>query len=158
MDRSLTKRAVRGGVYCMLTLAGAGATLCAAQSTDQVNAANNPLTPTITLNLQDQWAPRLYDTDDYTNSVLFRGVLPHALGGAPQMVRFTMPVVTAPTRPEGTVTSSGDLNLFNLFLFKHGNAQIGVGPQLTAPTAGNDSTGTGKWQAGLAGALIAPQT
>ncbi len=136
----------------------AAPSIVCAQSAEDVNAANNPLTPKITLNLHDQWAPRLYDLpDDYTNAVLFRGVLPHKLGGSPQILRFTMPVSTVPAA-DGTTTGAGDLNLFNLWLFKAGALEVGVGPQLTAPTASKDETGTGKWQAGLAGVLIAPQT
>jgi len=38
-------------------------TWSAAQSHEDVNEANNPLTPTIGLNLQDQWAPKLYGSD-----------------------------------------------------------------------------------------------
>lgn len=129
-----------------------------AQSAEQVNEANNPLTPKITLNLQNQWAPDLYDLpDDYTNAVLFRGVLPHKLFGLPQILRATMPVTTAPARDGGTVTGAGDLNVFDLWLTRHGGMEVGIGPQLTFPTASKDETGTGKWQAGLAGVVIAPQ-
>ena len=35
--------------------------------------------------------------------------------------------------------------------------EIGFGPQLTMPTASEDETGTGKWQAGIATIIIAPQ-
>ena len=69
-----------------------------------------------------------------------------------------MPVVTTPDLPpDGRHTGAGDLNLFDLFLFKAGGLELGVGPQLTLPTASRDETGTGKWQAGLAGVVIAPQ-
>lgn len=128
-----------------------------AQTAEEVNQANNPLTPKVTLNLQDQWAPRLYDApDDYTNSVLLRGVVPHALGGHPQMLRFTLPITTVKLDGD-TRTGSGDLNVFNLWLTKAGAFEVGIGPQLTAPTASRDETGTGKWQAGLAAVLVAPQ-
>jgi hypothetical protein len=36
--------------------------------------------------------------------------------------------------------------------------EIAVDPQLTRPTATDDLTGTGKWQAGLAMLAIAPGT
>lgn len=129
-----------------------------APSSDDVNAANNPLTPKITLNLHDQWAPRLYDVDDYSNQLLLRGLVPHRIGGTPQLLRFTMPaLVTVPDVPDGTISGVGDLNLLDLFPFKAGDLEIGVGPQLTIPTASKDETGTGKWQGGLAGVLMAPQ-
>jgi len=128
-----------------------------AQTSDEVNEANNPLTPAITVNLQDQWAPRLYDSDDKTNALLLRGVLPHLLGGVPQILRATLPIVTAPSA-DGNKTGLGDLNLFDLVLMKRGKVMLGFGPQLTLPTATDAVLGTGKWQAGLAAVGIAPQS
>lgn len=125
-------------------------------SSEQANEANNPLTPKITVNFQDQWAPQLYDSAEDTNAFLFRGLIPHRLFGPGQLFRFTLPLVTAPTAT-GDTTGLGDLNLMDLFSFKAGGAEIGVGPQLTFPTASEDETGTGKWQAGLAVIVIAPQ-
>jgi hypothetical protein len=128
-------------------------------SADDVNKANNPLTPAITLNFQDQGAPQLYDLDEGSNAFLMRGVLPHKLGGLPQIVRYTLPVETAPNGKGGSVTGLGDLNLFDLAIFPLKSARIalGFGPQFTFPTASETATGTGKWQAGLAGVAIAPR-
>ena len=130
-----------------------------AQSTQEMNASNNPLTPSIGANLQDQYVGRAYGLgDEDSNALLFRGTLPHKLFGRPQILRATMPVVTTPDLPpDGRHTGAGDLNLFDIFLFKAGGLELGVGPQLTLPTASRDETGTGKWQAGLAGVVIAPQ-
>lgn len=127
-----------------------------APPSSEANEANNPLTPKITVNFHDQWAPQLYNSDDYTNAFLFRGVIPNAAFGTPQLFRYTLPVATAPTQT-GTTTSIGDLNLIDLFPFKVGHTEVAIGPQITAPTAGKDETGTGKWQAGLAAIVIAPQ-
>jgi hypothetical protein len=127
-----------------------------AQTTDEVNEANNPLTPSITANVQDLYAPRLYDSDGSSNSLLLRGVLPHALGGIPQIVRGTLPITSAPGA-NGNTTGLGDLNLFDLALFKQGSMALGIGPQLTVPTATDPVLGTGKWQAGLAAVVVAPQ-
>lgn len=131
-----------------------------AQSTDEMNSANNPLTPKISINVQDQYVGRYYGVDDDvdSNAALLRGTLPHKLLGHPQILRATLPIVTSPDLPpDGRHTDAGDLNLFDVFLFKKGHVEIGIGPQLTAPTAGRDETGTGKWQGGLATMLIAPQ-
>jgi len=129
-----------------------------APSSADLNAANNPLTPKITINFHDYWASRLYDSDDYTNQFLLRGLVPHRLGGAPQLLRFTMPaVVTVPDGTSGTTTGTGDLNLLNLFPFKAGPVEFAVGPQLTIPTASRPQTGTGLWQGGLGAVAIAPQ-
>ena len=125
-------------------------------STDDMNAANNPLTPTITVNFQDYWAPTLYDVDDaYTNSFLFRGLVPLKLGGRGQLLRYTLPVTTV-SPGNGSTTGLGDLNLLDLLPFKGGGAELALGPQLTIPTATEDETGTGKWQAGLAALAIKP--
>ncbi len=130
-----------------------------AQTSDQVNDANNPLTPSITANLQDQWAPQLYDSNASTNAALLRGVLPHLLGGVPQILRGTLPIATAPSASgSGNTTGLGDLNLFDLALFKEGGVALGIGPQLTIPTATDSVLGTGKWQAGLAAVAVAPQS
>jgi len=131
----------------------------AAQSNEDMNAANNPLQPTLGLNLQDYYTSDYYDLDDTgSNALLLRGVMPHKLFGKPQILRATLPIVTSPDiPPSGDHTDLGDLNLFDIFIFKAGKLEIGVGPQLTAPTAGRDETGTGKWQAGLATLVIAPQ-
>jgi hypothetical protein len=140
-------------IACAVPLAAA------AQSAQEMNASNNPLTPSIGANLQDQYVGRAYGLgDEDSNAFLFRGTLPHKLFGRPQILRATMPVVTTPDLPpDGRHTGAGDLNLFDLFLFKSGGLELGVGPQLTLPTASRDETGTGKWQAGLAGVVIAPQ-
>lgn len=130
-----------------------------AQTADEMNAANNPLTPMVGANLQDQYIGRYYGLgDEDSNALLLRGTLPHKLFGHPQILRATLPVVTTPDLPpDGRHTGAGDLNLFDLFLFKEGHVEVGFGPQLTIPTASRDETGTGKWQGGLAGVVIAPQ-
>jgi hypothetical protein len=129
-------------------------------STTDVNDANNPLTPKITVNFQDQAAPQLYDIGQGSNAFLIRGVLPHKLGGRPQIFRFTMAMpVTSPDGKGGMATGTGDLNIFDIFPFgwKKAKMELGVGPQLTFPTASETVTGTGKWQAGLAVLGVAPR-
>jgi hypothetical protein len=100
----------------------------AAQTAEEVNEANNPLTPKITVNLQDQYVGSYYGLrDSDSNSFLVRGVLPHKLFGLPQILRATIPIVTSPD-PRST-TGLGDINMFNLFLFKAGGIELGIGPQ-----------------------------
>jgi hypothetical protein len=59
-----------------------------------------------------------------------------------------------PDPHDGYSTGIGDLNLFDIFLLKTDGVQLGIGPQITAPTAAEDELGTGKWQAGLAAVAI----
>ena len=125
------------------------------QTSDQVNANNNPLTPSISVNLQDYWAPSLYDSDASTNAALLRVVMPHRLGGVQQIARGTLPIVTVPSN--GNTTGLGDFNLIDVAMFKTRDFAIGVGPQLTIPTATDRALGTGKWQAGAATVLISSQ-
>ena len=45
----------------------------------------SPLTPKVGANVQDQWAPSLYDSDDWTNSLLLRSVIPVGAGAGIQV-------------------------------------------------------------------------
>ena len=155
--RDDARAAICGYLLALVAAAMLPSQASAQAANDAATEANNPLTPKITVNFQDQWAARLYDSDDDLNSFLLRSTIPHKLGGAPQILRATLPVVTAPDAPGGSTTGLGDLNLFDLVLFKHGSLEFGVGPQLTIPTASHDALGTGKWQAGIATVVIAPQ-
>jgi hypothetical protein len=154
----LSKQQVLISVVCVLLCTSMAAHAQEQPSADAVNDANNPLTPAITVNFQDQYAPQIYgDPDADSNAFLLRGVIPHRLFGMPQVLRGTLPVTTIHTSASGRITGLGDLNLFDLFLFKEGALQVGVGPQLTVPTASKDATGTGKWQGGAAVVAVAPQ-
>jgi hypothetical protein len=124
-----------------------------------VNAANNPLTPKITINLQDYFLPSLNRLGTrQANQFLLRGLVPSKAFGVPQLVRFTLPVVTTPTFPGGSDTGLGDLTLFDLFVIPTKSVVFGVGPLLVAPTATSRNTGAGKWQAGAAAVAVVPQT
>lgn len=135
-----------------------GSTQGFAQTADEMNSANNPLTPTIAVNLQNAYVDSYYGLADAdSNALLLRGALPHKAFGLPQITRVTLPIVTTPDLPpSGSHTDLGDLNVFDVFIFKRGQVEFGIGPQLTIPTAGRDETGTGKWQAGLATMFMMP--
>lgn len=130
----------------------------AAPPANAANEANNPLTPKITLNLQDYYFPelnRLGDTD--ANQFLLRGLIPSKAFGIPQLIRFTLPVATSPVFG-GHETGLGDLTLIDFAVFPQSKSLLfGVGPILVAPTATTTSSGAGKWQAGFAGVVVSPQ-
>lgn len=128
-----------------------------ADNAETANKSNNPLNLAPGLNLQDYYTPKLYDTNVHTNDALLRGALPMAANdfiGVPQLLRFTLPVSTRPDPHNGYSTGIGDLNVFDIFLLKTEGVQLGIGPQITAPTAEQDELGTGKWQAGLSAIAI----
>ncbi|MFC4314024.1 hypothetical protein ACFPN2_33425 [Steroidobacter flavus] len=141
-----------------LTVVVASAALAEEAATNASNQANNPLQPSIMLNVNDYYIPSLYGLPDRdANIALVRGLVPHLAFDHPQLLRFTLPINTTPTFPNGHDSGLGDLTIFNMALFqnkRHGLAW-GVGPVLTAPTASEDSLGTGKWQGGASGAVVA---
>ena len=127
---------------------------------DAVNDANNPLTPKITINFQDYYIPSFIDTpgDPVANQFLLRGLIPSDMFGLPQLLRFTLPIATSPDVPSGYVTGLGDLTLMDVFILpKKGDVTFGVGPLVVLPTASDESLGSGKWQIGAAGVVVAPQ-
>jgi hypothetical protein len=113
----------------------------------------------VSLNLHNLYIDSYYGLQDVdSNSGLLRGATPHKLFGKPMLLRATLPIVTTPDLPPlGAKTDVGDLNLFDLVLMRAGKLELGLGPQLTLPTAGRDETGTGKWQAGLALLAMSPR-
>lgn len=146
-------------ILALLMLSTASPT-AAQQTHDAVNEANNPLTPKITINLQDYFIPSFIDTprDPHANQFLIRGLIPSDMFGLPQLLRFTLPIATSPDDPSGYITGLGDLTLMDLFILpKHGDVTLGAGPLLVVPTATDESLGSGKWQAGAAGVVVAPQ-
>jgi hypothetical protein len=122
------------------------------------NEVNNPLTPKITIFLQDYYVGDLAGTQDKdANKSQVQGLFPHQIGGPNQLFRFTLPLVTTPTEA-GQATDLGDLTLLDVFPFRAGRVELGIGPLFVLPTATDRATGAGEWQAGAAGVLIAPQT
>jgi hypothetical protein len=147
---------------CSLSVAwlSAGAPLAAQEApapaattsaNDEVNAANNPLTPKVTINIQDYVTPELNREPGRTaNQFLLRGVLPIETFGVPQLVRVTLPIDTNPTFPSGSATGLSDFSLYDLVILPIKALTVSVGPVLVAPTATSPYTGAGKWQAGAA--------
>ncbi len=123
-----------------------------AQSADDANKSNNPLSPAASLNFQNYYTPKLFGSNAHTNDFLIRPTLPVAPGefiGVPQILRFTAPVSTRPQADGSYKTGLGDLNVFDIFLLKQGALDLGVGPMLTMPSATSSELGAGKaWRVG----------
>ena len=131
----------------------------AAQGTDAASLAqaNNPLAAFKTFNLQNQYNGSLTGTDSTANSFFLRGALPVSAFGGDWLVRATLPINDFPDPFNGGKTNGlGDFNVFAAYLMDTGNPNLsfGIGPQITAPTATEDATGSGKWSAGLANVLF----
>ena len=123
---------------------------------NSTNEANNPLTPKVTINLQDYYTPSFFGPlNSDANSLLLRGLIPMNFGGLPQLLRFTLPYSVNPT-PNGYADGLGDLTIFDLFVMPTKPVMLAVGPLFVAPTATDRFTGAGRWQAGAAMAAIAP--
>jgi hypothetical protein len=160
MYRHVPVAIITSAVFMATTpIASRGADEAQSSAADDANKSNNPLNPAPGLNVQDQYNPKLFNTDSYTNDLLLRGTLPLPPIGfvpVPEILRLTVPVSTRPDPGGGYSTGLGDLNIFDIFLLKQEGTMIGVGPLLTIPTASHDVLGTGKWQAGLAAVVIDP--
>lgn len=147
-------------ILCLMVLVSTSAT--AQVTTEDMNKSNNPLSPSIGANVQDQYSPELYDSDAHTNDLLLRGAMPIAAGHVfklPQIFRLTMPVSTRPSADGDYTTGAGDLNIFDIFLLGKtgGGIGFGAGPLITFPTASDDVLGTGKWQGGVALLAMLPE-
>ncbi len=137
-------------------LAVAAATASAAVAQDDSDAqANNPLANMTSFNLQNQFN-ELARSDAHANAFLLRYAKPFTALGGNWVMRATLPVNTFPDRRGDYDTGLGDLNVFAAYLIDTGNPALsfGIGPQITMPTASEDSLGSGKWSLGLANVLF----
>lgn len=131
--------------YAFVWVTSFAPAFCAhADNAETANKSNNPLNLAPGINLQDYYTPKLFDTNAHTNDALLRGALPMAANdviGVPQLLRVTLPVSARPDPHNGYSTGIGDLNVFDIFLLKTKGVQLGIGPQITAPTAEQDELG-----------------
>lgn len=128
-----------------------------AQQPDAAAQANNPLANMTAFNIQDYYIGELTGSDEWANQAWMRYAAPFSVSESNWLMRASLPVNTFPTGADGNrETGIGDLNVFAAYLIDTGNPAVsfGVGPQLTAPTAGKDELGSEKWSAGFANVLF----
>ncbi|WP_244622660.1 hypothetical protein [Microvirga brassicacearum] len=107
-----------------------------AQDSSGQNDANNPLTPKVTLNVQDYYTPSsIGSPGTRPNQFLLRGLIPSDLFGAPQLMRFTLPIESVSSPQIGSDEGFGDLTLMDVFIVPGQEVSFGFGPILVAPTA-----------------------
>lgn len=118
--------------------------------------ANNPLANMTAFNLQNYYIGELTDLDEDANQFWLRYAQPFSVAETSWLLRASLPVNSFPAPSSGTETGLGDLNLFAAYLMDTGNPAVsfGIGPQLTAPTASDDSLGSEKWSGGLVNVLF----
>jgi hypothetical protein len=111
--------------------------------------ANNPLADFRAFNIHNYYIPELSGPIDETaNSFIMRYAQPFGKW----LMRASLPFNRTPTGINTTQSGLGDLDVFFAYLFDTGNParSFGIGPQLAFPTASEDATGSGKYQAGAA--------
>jgi hypothetical protein len=111
--------------------------------------ANNPLAKFQAFNVHDYYIPAISEADDQNANTFW---LRYAQPFGKWLCRASLPASRVPAEAGETTSGLGDFNVFAAYLFDTPKPKLsfGVGPQLTAPTASEDATGTGKWQAGFA--------
>ena len=121
------------------------------------NAANNPVNPQLTIDLQNYVMPSPEGYPGrFGDQGLFRVSVPMDLLGLHQFVRTILPINTPVSTQSGPTAGVGDLTVYDLVLSKVHGITIGVGPLIAAPTARSEAYGSGKWQAGAAGIVLKP--
>lgn len=126
-----------------------GSTAFGEEGAQDAAQANNPLADFKAFNIQNYYIPEVSGpVDDTANSMWLRYAQPFGKW----LFRGSLPFSRVPTADGESTSGMGDLNAFMAYLFDTGDPSrsVGIGPQLTLPTATDDATGTGKYQAGLA--------
>ena len=119
------------------------------------NQVNNPAAPVTLLQFRNLLFPSVEGTDGATNALEIQPVLPigpFASFRYLQLIKITLPFPSLPSPVNAA--GVGDLQVFDVFVFKASWGQWGLGPALVFPTASDDALGDGKWQAGPAMALM----
>lgn len=141
----------------VLTMSAGNASAQQAPSAHEVAQANNPLANFTAFNLHNYYIGEVTDTDKSGNQFWARFAKPFSVGQSTWLMRASLPVNTYPVPPSMERQSGlGDFNVFAAYLFDTGNPalSVGVGPQITAPTASKDALGSDKWSAGLVHTLF----
>jgi hypothetical protein len=119
--------------------------------------ANNPLANFTAFNLHNYYIGELTQTDKSADQLWARFAKPFSIGSSNWLMRASLPINSYPVAPTmERQTGVGDLNVFAAYLIDTGNPalSVGIGPQVTAPTASNNALGSEKWSAGFVHTLF----
>ena len=126
-------------------------------ATSDVAQANNPLANFTAFNVHNYYIGELTGTDEDANQFWMRYARPFSVGPTNWLMRASLPFNSYPVPPGmDRQNGLGDLNVFAAYLIPTGNPalSVGIGPQITMPTATEDALGSGKWSAGLVHTLF----
>lgn len=147
------RRGARTALLLGSLLVGLATAATAQDKGSEEAQANNPLADIVAFNIQNYYVPSLSELDDQNaNTLWFRYAQP--LG--PFLMRASLPVNRVPTGSGTTTSGLGDLNANFFYLLDTGNpaVSVGIGPQVTVPTASEPETGADKYQAGVSAVLF----
>jgi len=160
-------RPLSARIVCLLL--GAAIFVTAARADDRVpvpppqpnlvQQANAPIATVFQVRLQDLYTPSFAGADGTGNTFSVAVTMPlpaYRLLPFPQLSVLTLPAaVKLPGGPGGF----GDVRFLDIAVLEAGRKVVfGIGPTFVFPTAGNEVTGQGKWQAGPAAAIaFAPE-
>jgi hypothetical protein len=119
-------------------------------------AATNPISNLIQVQLQDQVGFNNYESSSSSNVFIVQPVIPFKLPWkkVPLLITRTTAtyVTTQKLRGSGRHDGFGDILNLSLFLpkLKTKGVMVGVGPAISFPVASSDYTGSDKWSAGPA--------
>lgn len=118
--------------------------------------ANNPLANTTALNFHNVYTGSLTGTGQTANQFFLRYAQPIEAFGGQWLMRATVPMNSFSQAAGGHETGLGDVNIFAAYLFEMNNPSVsfGFGPQITIPTATDQSLGSDKWSLGFANVLF----
>ncbi len=124
---------------------------------DVIAQANNPLANMKAFNLHNYYIGDTTVSGYDANQLWMRYAQPFSLGKSAWLMRASLPINSFPTRENGGwETGLGDFNIFAAWLIPSKDPAIsfGIGPQITVPTATDETLGSGKWSAGFANVLF----
>ena len=142
------------GIISIIIASGSPGTASADNAAAQ---ANNPLANMTAFNLQNYYIGGITESDKKANQFWLRYAEPFSVAETNWLLRASLQLNSFPDPGTGhTVTGLGDLNIFASYLFETENPAIsfGIGPQLTARTASDETLGSEKWSAGLVNVLF----
>lgn len=129
-------------------------------------SATNPIANLIQFQVQNGYSGSNHNSNGYSNVTTLQPVIPVKLPWekVPLLItRTTLPYITTPNfnGPEDRKRGFGDTTFLGMLSpkLKTKGVQVGFGPTLVIPTAGdNEFVGSGKWQAGPSAVYINMKT